>query len=1018
MITTETSIAKENLITILMTLKNYANEEVFKALADYFFHPDPEISIQAIRSSANKANNTAVPHLLHLIEKGSEALKFEALAALSTMHAPLALDQLLNYFNHFHDAELKREILRTMNVLFPFEERILDLNRGVLTNNSEDEEMCSIAVRGLIDSADFAYLEYYLPHAPDNVQYEAFKRLFGSRSRKVAGFLRKFESEAPKFSDDTKGAYIAVYYLKNQNPNASFSQKLLKDATKQVHITYMQAIDEHIQSSVSPKSIFRFLLLLPFVDAEVEILISELIKKILELYQERTPGTQSEFRSITSVHLDQVFRKVRESHISVRKVRKKEDFLPTLFAHIIEKYCSAHLVNEVQRYFKETDRHNPPLLIEAMREALLEAEQGDIKGFKACIPLFLETDAKARLRIHHFLRRIDPQVANLLRRLNRLIKAAGHLHLKKLSKLIQEIRSFAVDEKIGYLQEAATITLCQLEALAVRDEAKDVFTHPANNADLLKCYLRGARYIQSAAVAEPIVDFLVGVGCTPDLRKLALESLTCMDLRSSPAAIGKLIRSLERSDIDKAHKNRIADAVAPCVDNVAIGWVIDLVSGAGTYTKIAGLRIMQQLGENRLDLPLEVMTGKLYALIEDSEREVRIEAMLALVNLGDDYAEKIVQDWLESDDEDLMREVLVRIKERITDSMLEPFMKLLVHGSGGIQKTLREEFPLLHKGHQRAKVRKALLDALHASPDSGGRDSKKREDARIAGVDAFLHPKLEYKLRREHTQVLTVFFIDMVGYTERSAQSDMTNLVKLIKLFEENVIPSLERFRGQIVKKLGDGILAVFKHPASAAIAALEVQRKIEEYNRYAVGREKFQVRIGLDTGTVVWKDNDVFGDAVNTASRMETSAKPGETLITENVCSQISDFVTCESRGDLSVKGKEQNIKVYIPVKVTREVKAFLEIKKANLESVVGDKDTASLDRLKEVFFSPQFHIPPGITKGVKEAMQLLNTMHTLFTDMAQAASEITHDYHEEYLFKQYLQDKWDATITDLKDL
>jgi class 3 adenylate cyclase len=1018
MISTETSLSKENLITILMALGNYTDGETFKALTDYFFHPDQEISIQAIRSSAHKNNSAAVPHLLHLIEKGSEAIKFEALSALSAMHAPLALDQLLNYFNHFDDVSLKSEILRTMNSLFPFEEKVLDLNRGVLTNNTDDEEMCKIAVHGLIDSADFPYLEYYLLHAPDSIQYEAFKKLYGSRSRKVAGFLKKFETEALKFSDDTKGAYIGAYYLRNINPNASFSQKLLKDATKQVHITYLKAIDEYIHRSVSPKSIFRFLLLLPFVDTEVEILISELIKKILELYQERTPGTQSEFRSITSVHLDQVFRKVSESHISVRKVRKKEDFLPTLFAHIIEKYCSAHLVDEVQRFFKETDRRNPPLLIEAMREALLEAEQSDIKGFKACIPLFLETDAKARLRIHHFLRKIDPQVANLLRRLNRLIKAAGYLQIKKLSKNIQDIRSFAAMEKICYLQEAATITLSQLDVHEVSKEAKGVFAHPAKNGDLLKCYVRSARYLPAREVAEPLINFLTGVGCAPDLRDLALESLSFMNLKMVPTAVGKLISSLVRSDIDRVHKDKIADVVAPCVDNVTIGWVIDLVSSSGTYTKTAGLRIMQQLGENRLDLPLEVMTGKLYSLIEDNERDVRLEALMSLVNLGDDYAEKIVQDWLESDDEDLVREVIVRIKEKITNSMINPLVKLLVHGSAGIQKTLREELSQLHQGRKGAKIRKALLDALQSSPERGEKDNKKREDARIAGVDTFLHPKLEYKLRREHTQVLTVFFIDMVGYTERSARSDMTNLVKLIKLFEENVIPSLERFRGQIVKKLGDGILAVFKHPASAAIAALEVQHKIKEYNRYAVDREKFQVRIGLDTGTVVWKDNDVFGDAVNTASRMETSAKPGETLITENVCSQINDFVTCESRGDITVKGKDNDIKVYTPVEVTHEVKAFLEIKKANLESVVGDRDSASLDRLKEVFFSPQFHIPPGITRGVKEAMQLLNTMHTLFTDMAQAASEITHDYHEEYLFKQYLQDKWDATITDLKNL
>ena len=1016
--TVSTSLQKENLVTILRALGNYADEGIYSALTEFFFHPDPEISAEAIRSSAHRANDTAVPHLLHLVEKGKGEQKLEALRTLSAIHAPLALDQLLNFFTHFDDPELKREILRTMNTLVPFGEKILEVNRGVLTNNTEDEEMCRIAVRGLIESKDFSYLDYYLLHAQEAVQHEAFQTLFESKSKNISAFLKKFETDALRFSDDTKGAYLGAYYLKNQNPNASFSLKLLKDATKQVYLTYLHALGEYIENSISPKSIFRFLLLLPFVDSEVEILISELIKKILELYQERTPGTKSEFRSIASVHLDQIFRKVKESHISVRRVRKKEEFLPTLFSHLIEKYCSAPLVDEVQRYFKETERRNPSLLIEAMRESLLGAEQGEVKGFMACIPLFLETDAKNRLRIHHFLRRIDPQVANLLRRLNRLIKAAGYLHIKSLSKLIQEIRSFATDEKIGYLQEAATITLCQLGVREIHEEGKEVFAHPGSNSDLIKCYVRGARYLPSAAVAEPLVDFLIGVGCTPELRDLALESLGSLDMRKAPAATGKLIRALERGDIDRDHKNAIAGIVAGYIDNATIGWVIDLVSGSGTYTKIAGLHIIQALDEKRMDLPIEVITGKLYSLIGDSERDVRIEALLALLNLGDDYAEKIVQDWLEADDEDLIAKMLVRIRERISGKLVAPLMGLIFREGEVIHEALRAVLPVLSSGPNAGKVKKALLEVLATSPESVGRDRQRREDERLRGREVFLHPKLEYKIRREHSQAMTVFFIDMVGYTERSSRSDATNLMRLIKRFEENVIPSLERFRGHVVKKLGDGILAVFKHPASAAIAAMEVQRKIGEYNRYAVDNEKFQVRIGMDAGTVIWKDNDVFGDTVNTASRMETSAKPGETLMTENVYTQIKDFVSCANRGELLVKGKEQAIKVFSPKGVTKEVKAFLDIKKTNLQSIIGDESSDALNRLKEAFFNPQFHIPANITKGVEEHMQLINTLHTLFTDMAEAAVEITHDYHEEYLFKQYLQDKWDATMSDLKDL
>jgi class 3 adenylate cyclase len=545
-----------------------------------------------------------------------------------------------------------------------------------------------------------------------------------------------------------------------------------------------------------------------------------------------------------------------------------------------------------------------------------------------------------------------------------------------------------------------------------------VLEHPGSNGDLIKCYARGARYLPSAEAAESLVDFLIGIGCTPELRDLALESLDSLDLRKAPAATGKLIRALERSDIDRDHKNAIAGTVARYIDNATVGWVIDMVSGSGAYTKIAGLRIIQQLDGKRMDLPVEVMTGKLYALIEDSERDVRIEALLALLNLGDDYAEKIVQDWLESGDEYLVAEMLVRIKDRISGKLIAPLMGLLFREGEVIHDALRAVLPALSSGPHAGKVKKALLEVLATSPESVGKERKRREDERLRGREVFLHPKAEYKIRREHSQIMTVFFIDMVGYTERSSRSDATNLMRLIKRFEENVIPSLERFRGHVVKKLGDGILAVFKHPASAAIAAMEVQRKIGEYNRYAVDNEKFQVRIGLDAGTVIWKDNDVFGDTVNTASRMETSAKPGETLLTESVYTQIKDFVACEDKGELMVKGKKQALKVFTPQGVTKEVKAFLDIKKTNLQSIVGDESSGALNRLKEAFFNPQFHIPANITKSVEEHMQLINTLHTLFTDMAEAAVEITHDYHEEYLFKQYLQDKWDATITDLTNL
>jgi hypothetical protein len=220
------------MITILRTLKNFPEQRVFSVLTDYFFHPDAEISAEAMRSSAHRTNDSAVPHLLHIVEGGEPAQKIEALRVLSSIHAPLVMEQLLNYFTMFEDSALKRELLKTMNAILPFQGKILELNRGVLTNNSDDEELCKIAIRGLITAEDFDFLDYYLLHAPQAVQLEAFQAVHGSQSKRVQVFLKKLEPEAKKLAELARAAYLAAYHLRLQNPNKSFSLRLLADAPK------------------------------------------------------------------------------------------------------------------------------------------------------------------------------------------------------------------------------------------------------------------------------------------------------------------------------------------------------------------------------------------------------------------------------------------------------------------------------------------------------------------------------------------------------------------------------------------------------------------------------------------------------------------------------------------------------------------------------------------------------------------------------------------------------------------
>ena len=185
----------------------------------------------------------------------------------------------------------------------------------------------------------------------------------------------------------------------------------------------------------------------------------------------------------------------------------------------------------------------------------------------------------------------------------------------------------------------------------------------------------------------------------------------------------------------------------------------------------------------------------------------------------------------------------------------------------------------------------------------------------------------------------------------------------------------------------------------------MEIQEEVHNHNRYILEEERFFVRIGIHTGSVIRKDGDVYGEVVNIASRMETAAKPGEILITEATYSDIKDFVQCRLLGKITAKGIKEGIQAYTPERVFEETRKLLQVRKNNHDAFLQIEENSVFEKLKESLFSPHFHLP----QGFEHQEGLLSHLQGLFVDMAQAVDEIANDYHEEYLFKRYLQDKWD---------
>src|SRR5437763_7322599 len=130
----------------------------------------------------------------------------------------------------------------------------------------------------------------------------------------------------------------------------------------------------------------------------------------------------------------------------------------------------------------------------------------------------------------------------------------------------------------------------------------------------------------------------------------------------------------------------------------------------------------------------------------------------------------------------------------------------------------------------------------------------------------------------------------------------------------ELVAPVVERLHGRIVKTVGDGVLAEFGSAVEATRCAVDLQRGMAERNAGLPAERRQTFRIGLHLGDVIHSDEDVFGDTVNVASRLQALAEPGSIALSASVHEQVRDklALSFHALGAKALKNIDRPIQVY----------------------------------------------------------------------------------------------------------
>jgi len=167
---------------------------------------------------------------------------------------------------------------------------------------------------------------------------------------------------------------------------------------------------------------------------------------------------------------------------------------------------------------------------------------------------------------------------------------------------------------------------------------------------------------------------------------------------------------------------------------------------------------------------------------------------------------------------------------------------------------------------------------------------------------------------RVERRLAAILAVDVAGYSRLMGVDEEGTLAALKACRRDFIDPKIAEHRGRIVKTTGDGALIEFASAVDGVRCAMEIQRVMAERNTAIPEDHRIEFRIGINVGDIIIDENDIYGDGVNIAARIESLAEPGAVCLSENAYQQIKGKLSLDvtDMGDQQLKNIAQRVRVY----------------------------------------------------------------------------------------------------------
>src|SRR6267154_1348450 len=238
-------------------------------------------------------------------------------------------------------------------------------------------------------------------------------------------------------------------------------------------------------------------------------------------------------------------------------------------------------------------------------------------------------------------------------------------------------------------------------------------------------------------------------------------------------------------------------------------------------------------------------------------------------------------------------------------------------------------------------------------------------------------------------RLAAILAADVAGYSRLMGADEEGTHERLRAHLRELVDPKIKEHHGRIVKNTGDGMLVEFPSVINAVRCAAEVQRGMSDRNAETAEDKRITFRVGINLGDVIAEQDDIYGDGVNVAARLEALAEPGGICISRVVRDQIRDKLPYpfEDRGEQSVKNIARPVRVY-----ALRLEAVADLPAASISPAASTSQPRAAPRLSIVVlpFSnlsddrEQQYFADGITEDLTTDLSRLANMFVISRNTA----------------------------------